>query len=166
MTKNSLRKSSSQSRMTRSPSYRGLSSSSLLASELKSRTRAMNTTPEMMLRTALHSLGGRYRLHARDLPGKPDIIFRRARIAVFVDGDFWHGRYWRRQRQKLLKGANPSYWVAKIRSNRARDRMHSKLLQDRGWTVLRFWESDIKDSPIAVALEVLENVSARFNSRQ
>jgi len=81
------------------------------------------------------------------LPGKPDIVFRRARVAVFVDGDFWHGRDWKRRKRRLELGANSAYWVKKISSNRARDRRHSGALRRLGWRVVRFWESEMKSAP-------------------
>jgi DNA mismatch endonuclease (patch repair protein) len=95
----------------------------------------------------LWRLGIRYRLHAADLPGKPDIVFRAARVVVFCDGDFWHGRRWSERREKLKRGINASYWTAKIAANMARDRRIARLLRRQGWTVVRLWETDILRDP-------------------
>lgn len=110
---------------------------------MHARIGARDTTPELLLRSALHSLGLRYRLHAPDLPGRPDIVFRRLRVAVFCDGDFWHGRDWARRRARLSQGSNAAYWIAKIESNMKRDRRNVRSLRDMGWTVVRLWERDI-----------------------
>ena len=103
--------------------------------------RSKHTKPEILLRKALWARGLRYRLHAKDLPGKPDIVFRRAWVVVFCDGDFWHGRDWEQRRAKLADGANPDYWINKIASNRERAVHQSQELEAAGWLVLRFWES-------------------------
>jgi len=83
---------------------------------------------------------------APELPGKPDIILRKARIVVFVDGDFWHGRHWKQRRAKLARGSNAAYWIPKIEANIARDRRVTRALRKDGWIVLRFWETDLLDS--------------------
>jgi DNA mismatch endonuclease (patch repair protein) len=93
-----------------------------MASHTKRRNKARSTEVAFALRRQPWSLGLRYRSHAKDLPGKPDIVFRRQRLAVFVDGDFWHGRDWEARRRKLAAGHNASYWLAKIGYNRERDR--------------------------------------------
>jgi DNA mismatch endonuclease (patch repair protein) len=91
------------------------------------------------------------------LPGKPDIVFSSSRVAVFCDGDFWHGRDWRRLSRKLHSGTNASYWIPKIKANRNRDRRNDRLLKRQGWTVIRIWEKDIRDNPeqTAKAIEKL-----------
>jgi len=107
------------------------------------RNKAKDTAPEILLRKALWSRGLRYRLHVSQLPGKPDIVFSRERVAVFVDGDFWHGRNWEELEKKLKRRANAEYWIAKIRYNRDRDREQRRALEEHGWTVIRLWETDI-----------------------
>jgi DNA mismatch endonuclease, patch repair protein len=82
-------------------------------------------------------------------------VFPRARLVVFCDGDFWHGKDWSRRRRKLATGANAPYWVAKIEANRARDRRRTAELRASGWTVLRVWESAIHAAPETVAREIL-----------
>jgi DNA mismatch endonuclease (patch repair protein) len=123
--------------------------------------RAKDTSPELELRGALWRLGLRYRLRPRDLPGRPDLVFRQKKVAVFCDGDFWHGRNWATQRQKLLKGANAEYWVAKIAYNRRRDKDHVRELQARGWIVVRLWETEIRGSPERAARKVLAALGER-----
>lgn len=100
------------------------------------------------------------------MPGRPDIVFPSRRLAVFCDGDFWHGKDWPRRRQKLEGGANGSYWVAKIEANRARDRRNTAALQSAGWTVLRVWESAIRTDARGVALDVLEVLARLTESRR
>jgi DNA mismatch endonuclease, patch repair protein len=143
------------------PSFRGYAPASKISSQTKSHNRSTNSSPEMSLRRALTSMGARYRLHASDLPGKPDLVFRRARLAIFVDGDFWHGRDWPKRRRKLQHGANPSYWVAKIAANRSRDRRHNRRLQSLGWAVVRLWESDIETSTRELAVRLIALVKRR-----
>ncbi len=103
-----------------------------------SNVRHFDTAPELVLRSALHRLGLRFRTHARDLPGRPDIVFRRSRVAVFVDGAFWHGFRFPAWRDKLSP-----YWQAKIQRNRVRDRHNFRKLRRLGWTVVRVWDHQI-----------------------
>jgi DNA mismatch endonuclease (patch repair protein) len=93
----------------------------------------------------------------KHLPGRPDIVFRRERVAIFCDGDFWHGRNWRRIKSKLAKGSNSGYWVNKIRNNMTRDRRYNAALKKEGWAVLRYWESDIltNSSDIAATIRTI-----------
>lgn len=101
------------------------------------------TKPELVLRRALWRIGLRYRKNADSLPGRPDIVFKRKRVAVFCDGDFWHGRDWPIRRAKLEGGNNSDYWIAKIERNIERDRNDTECLEAIGWKVLRVWEGDI-----------------------
>jgi DNA mismatch endonuclease, patch repair protein len=143
------------------PRFEGLTASSPRASAIKKRVTRHNTKPELRLRRALFAEGLRYRLHARHLPGRPDIVFPRARVAVFCDGDFWHGRNWRSRRQKLARGSNSSYWIAKIHANMLRDRRHDRELAARGWLVVRIWETDIVSDPTQQVKLVLRAVRTR-----
>ena len=131
-------------RLSRPPSYRGLTPASVQASLLaRGSSRKTDTKPELMLRRALWRRGLRYRKNFRDLPGKPDIVFRGPRVALFVDGDFWHGKDWPTLKAKLEKGHNAAYWLRKIQRNAARDREQDRGLRAAGWLVVRVWESDV-----------------------
>lgn len=106
-----------------------------------------NTKPEMLLRKELHSRGFRYRVNYKALPGKPDVAVTKARLAVFVDGDFWHGHNWVIRGYGSLKEElerYSQYWKDKILRNIERDQEVNEALSNMNWTVLRFWESDIK----------------------
>jgi DNA mismatch endonuclease, patch repair protein len=118
-----------------------------VTSRVMAANRAKNSRVELSLRRELHARGVRFRLHARDLPGRPDIVIRKYRLAIFVDGDFWHGNAWRRRGLQKLEddfNVNREYWVAKIRRNMERDREVTQQLQDDGWTVIRLWESSLR----------------------
>jgi DNA mismatch endonuclease (patch repair protein) len=78
-------------------------------------------------------------------------VLARPRIALFCDGDFWHGHNWRARKAKLSRGSNSAYWLAKIATNRQRDRLHNRALEREGWLVLRVWESTVKTNPARVA---------------
>lgn len=129
--------------MPKVPRFSAFKPASAAASLTKQRNRSRDTKAEMLLRRELSRRGLRYRLHTSDLAGKPDIVFRRAGVVVFCDGDFWHGRRWRRRRERLARGTNAPYWTAKIAANVARDRRNTKALRADGWIVLRLWETDI-----------------------
>jgi len=127
----------------RAPRFDGLSPASKAASRAKVGNKGADTRCECLLRSALWRLGLRFRKNSRQLPGKPDVVFSGQRLAVFCDGDFWHGRDWRRRKKKLSKGTNAAYWIAKIEANRERDRHQDKALREMGWTVIRVWETDV-----------------------
>lgn len=123
------------------------------------------TKPEIALRQAIWRRGLRYRLHRSDLAGKPDIAFVGLRIAIFCDGDFWHGRDWESRKERLKRGQNAGYWVAKIARNRERDREKERELTTAGWTVLRFWEGEINEDPEAAAELIEAAVAVAKDSR-
>ena len=143
------------------PSFTGLSPSSEAQSRAKRANPSRDTRAELLLRRELWKRGARYRLHRRDLVGKPDLAFVRARVAVFCDGDFWHGKGWPDDEQKLARGSNASYWRAKIAYNVERDQRVTGELVSQGWTVLRFWESEINADAADVAARVMQTVKAR-----
>ena len=129
-----------------SPSFRDQRPSSGRASQVLAAISNENTKPEVSLAKGLWARGLRYRKNVGALPGKPDLVFRKARVVVFVDGDFWHGKDWMARRAKLERGANAAYWIAKIEYNRRRDDDVTKQLNGAGWKVLRAWESDVRSS--------------------
>jgi DNA mismatch endonuclease (patch repair protein) len=96
-----------------------------------------------VLRKALWAAGFRYQKNVAHLAGKPDLAFPGARVAVFCDGDFWHGRDWHRREVKISAGNNGAYWVAKIQRNMQRDLLNTARLERAGWCVVRLWEGDI-----------------------
>lgn len=115
-----------------------------LTPEQRSRTmariRSRDTQPELLLRRELWRRGARgYRLNVRALPGRPDLSWRTRQVAVFVDGAFWHGHP-----SSFREGKSGSYWDKKIRRNMERDRAADAALREMGWTVLRFWDFDLR----------------------
>lgn len=112
-----------------------------------SKIRCSGTGIEKILMRALWDLGMRYRKNRRDIPGTPDICFKKAKVAVFCDSEFWHGKNWHLLKNQLQKGPDPDYWIPKIHKNRARDREVNRELRGNGWIVLRFWGKDIKEHP-------------------
>ena len=104
--------------------------------------RSSETKIEQILRKALWHEGIRYRKNYNKLIGKPDIVITKYKIAIFCDGDFWHGR----DNCENIVASNKKYWLEKIKKNKERDLDTTIALRDNGWTVLRFWESDIKKS--------------------
>ena len=108
-------------------------------SYMMSRVRSKDTTPELLVRKRAHSRGLRFRKHCRELYGCPDLVFANARVAVFVDGDYWHGWRFSTWSAKLAP-----YWKQKIEGNRRRDRRNFSRLRRDGWTVIRIWEHDVQ----------------------
>ena len=104
--------------------------------------RSKNTTPEMNVRRATHALGLRFRLHGADLPGKPDLVFRRWNTALFVHGCFWHSHHCERAR---LPKTNVDYWTKKLQRNTVRDKETIRLLKKSGWRCAVIWECQAKD---------------------
>ena len=123
-----------------------------ITSRIMASVRSANTQPEIQLQRAARSLGRRFRVCVKDMPGCPDVVFPRERVAVFVDGDFWHGRQWRLRghhslESQFARSHNRAYWVHKIRRNVQRDRQITRLLRKLGWRVVRLWESDLRSYP-------------------
>lgn len=137
------------------PRFDNLLPSSERASRTLSRVARSGTQCERMLRAELRRLGLTFRRNVSDLPGKPDIVFVAHRTVVFCDGDFWHGRYWKKRRERLQRGANAGYWLAKIESNRARDKRHVQNLRQLGWRVIRVWEGDIRKDAAGAAEKIV-----------
>ena len=134
-----------------------------MTSRMMARVRNKDSRAELALRRALHAAGVRYRLHASDLLGRPDLVIRSRRLAVFVDGDLWHGNpdeVRRRGRASLaeLFPTRTEWWVTKIERTVQRDREVTSALRAQGWTVLRLWEHDVLRDPDGCARSVLDAV--------
>ena len=114
-------------------------------SENMRRIKSKDTSIELLLRKRLWQEGIRYRKNYSCLPGKPDIAITKYKIAIFCDGEFFHGKDWNTLKQRLSKGQNSKYWVDKIERNITRDRINDKMLLYYDWVVLHFWENDIKN---------------------
>jgi len=138
--------------------------SSRAISETMRRVKSTHTSAELRLRKALWLRGLRYRLHPAGLPGKPDIVLPTHRVAIFVDGDFWHGNQWRIRGLSCLEdqfrgNPNAAYWISKIKRNVERDRQWDELLAQQGWKVVRCWESEIRKDLPGCVQRVVEAIS-------
>jgi DNA mismatch endonuclease, patch repair protein len=150
-----------QTATPRTPSFAALRPRSSHASIVaKASSRKRDTRCELALRRALHAHGLRYRVDVSTLPGRPDIVFPRAKVAIFCDGDFWHGRRLQARISKLATGYNSEYWIAKVTRNVERDRQQRRKLRRMGWTVLRFWETDILRNTAVIANKVRQSLRA------
>jgi len=125
-----------------------------------SRIRSRDTSIENIFRKALWKEGVHYRKNYKKLPGKPDIAITKYKIAVFCDGEFWHGKDWGKRKEKLE--TNRGYWIPKIERNIERDNETDTKLDHLGWTVLRFWGQDIKKNLTACVKEVKEAILAKM----
>ena len=119
-------------------------------SQIMARIKSKNTKPELLLRRALWKRGLRYRVNVSGLPGRPDIVFLRARIAVFVDGAFWHGKKLSEERLARMS----QYWREKIRKNVERDQTNTKTLEMSGWRVLRYDDRDVGRQAEQIAADI------------
>ncbi len=111
-------------------------------SKIMSKIRGKNTKPELAFRKALYAKGYRYRIDYKKLIGKPDIALPKYKTVIFIDGDYWHGRYWEERKPKIK--TNREFWIAKFERNIQRDTEVNLALNQIGYTVFRFWESEIK----------------------
>lgn len=127
-------------------------------SEIMRAIRGKDTKPEMRVRSALHRLGHRFRLHCKELPGKPDIILPKYHLAIFVNGCFWHGH-------DCPRGARPAvrkkFWNQKLDRNMERDKSNHRTLREMGWHVEVMWECQIHRSLDAALLPVIRRLSAQ-----
>lgn len=105
--------------------------------------KSKDTSIEVTLRKALWSRGYRYRKNDKRLPGKPDIVLPKYKIAIFCDSEFFHGKDWEVLKPQLMRGKNAEFWLGKISKNQQRDDEVNKQLQYLGWTVIRFWGKEI-----------------------
>ena len=114
-------------------------------SEIMSHIRAKGMKPEILVRRLAHSMGYRYRLHRKDLPGKPDLVFPSLRKVIFVHGCFWHQHADPACKIARLPKSNRGYWLPKLERNAARDVEHAANLDELGWKVLVLWECEVKE---------------------
>jgi DNA mismatch endonuclease (patch repair protein) len=125
-----------------------------------SRIKGKDTKPEMIVRRFLHANGFRYRLHVKDLPGKPDIVLPKYRTVIFVHGCFWHGhegcKYFK------IPGTRTKWWVEKIKQNRIKDKKANKILRNVGWTTIIIWECKIKPN---MRTKTLNELLSKLNTK-
>lgn len=110
-------------------------------SNIMKKIKGKETRPELALRRALWAKGYRYRKNHGLLPGKPDIVITKYKIAIFVDGEFWHGFNWKEKKSKIR--SNRDYWINKIEGNMNRDQKNNEALINMGYTVIRFWSNQV-----------------------
>lgn len=122
-------------------------------SALMGKIRAKDSKPEMVLRKLIWATGLRYRKNVKKLPGKPDIVFAQYKLAVFIDGEFWHGHNWVEKREKIK--TNRDFWIPKIERNIQRDLEVTQHLQTMGFKVIRFWEHELRHDAYACLLTVI-----------
>ena len=119
-----------------------------------SRIRSKNTKPEMLLRGKLFAAGFRYRLNVKNLPGKPDLVFKKYKTAVFIHGCFWHGH--EHCRYFVVPKTRTDFWMKKINGNIKRDHENEHKLLEAGWQVLTVWECELKKGCIDETIESLQ----------
>ena len=130
-------------------------------SRIMKKIKSANTSIEIKLRKALWNKGYRYRKNYKNLPGTPDIVLTKYKIAIFCDGEFFHGKDWEVLKPRLEKSNNSEFWISKISRNRERDDEVNKRLLFEGWTVIRFWGDDIKkhtDECVKVVEEAIQDM--------
>lgn len=125
--------------------------------------RYKDTKIEMVLRKELWSRGIRYRKNCKDVSGKPDIVFKGKKVAVFCDSEFWHGYDWGNQKDRI--GTRRDYWFPKIERNMERDREVNNLLRSNGWTVIRFWGKQISKDTKGCADEIQKTLEKRNDEK-
>lgn len=113
-------------------------------SKMMSKIHSKNTKPELIFRKALWKRGIRYRVNNKQLPGKPEVIIKKYKLAIFIDGEYWHVYNWDERKPKLK--TNPRFWIPKIERNMQRDKEVNQQLQNMEYTIFRFWVHEIKDN--------------------
>jgi DNA mismatch endonuclease (patch repair protein) len=125
-------------------------------SKIMSKIRGKNTKPELAFRKALYAEGYRYRVDYKKLIGKPDIALKKYKTVIFIDGEYWHGHDWEARKPKIK--TNREFWIAKIERNIQRDYEVNQELERLGYTIFRFWESEVKKELDRCLKEVLEHL--------
>lgn len=127
-----------------------------------SKVKLKNGTAEQLLAKQLWHLGYRYRKNYKGLPGSPDIVISKYKVAVFVDGEFWHGQDWNNRKERLKR--NREYWIEKIEENIRRDQRVNTELQDKGWTVIRFWEKEVLKDTTKCVDKIVSEIQKRTSN--
>jgi DNA mismatch endonuclease, patch repair protein len=132
-------------------------------SQIMSRVSGKNTKPELIVRSLLHRMGYRFRLHRKDLPGKPDITLPKYKKVIFIHGCFWHGH--KHCKRSSLPNTNREFWEHKIRSNAQRDYKNISSLTEKGWEVMVLWSCQIKNKEdlISKLIEFIENKKKEYS---
>lgn len=126
-------------------------------SKLMSKIRSKNTQIEVIFRKKLWEYGLRYRLHMKGLPGKPDIVMKKHKLVIFIDGEFWHGYNWEDRKTKIK--TNRDYWIPKIERNMQRDVENNIKLKKLGFLVIRFWEHEVRKDLIGCVQIIIKHLS-------
>lgn len=119
-----------------------------------SRVKLKDGSLEMIIRSELHRRGYRFKKHVKTLPGSPDAVFAKEKVAVFIDGDFWHGYRFPAWEHKLK-----DFWKEKIKANRRRDQKNFRKLRRMGWRVIRLWQHDIERDPESCIIRIIAAVT-------
>lgn len=126
-------------------------------SEIMSKVRSSNTTPEIVIKKLLKKQNIVFEMYSKDIFGKPDFVFRKEKLAIFIDGCFWHGC----KIHRTIPETNREFWKRKIDYNKKRRIKIKKLLMKKGWKVLEFWEHDVNKNPYEVVSKILEKLNCR-----
>lgn len=130
-------------------------------SKIMSHIKSKDTSVEMMVRRRLFAMGYRYRVNYKALPGKPDIVFTKKKIAIFIHGCYWHG-HGCGSRYAHTSQSNKAYWGPKIERTKQRDQEHIQALEDNGWKVIILWECQIKTDFETVIRALTNTISQRY----
>ncbi len=128
-------------------------------SKMMGKIRGKNTKPELAFRKALYKAGYRYRIDYKKIIGKPDIVLKKYKTVIFIDGEYWHGYNWQERKQNIK--TNREFWIPKIERNMQRDQEVNQALKEQGYTVFRFWERSIKkdlDHCLAIVLDHIQSI--------
>lgn len=131
-------------------------------SKIMSKIKGTDTKPEMMLRREIWKKGYRYRKNNKALPGKPDISIKKYKLAIFVDGEFWHGYNWSEKKEQIK--SNRKFWIPKIERNMQRDRENEKKLKEKGYKVIRYWANEVKEDVSACAEPIIKYIESKKQS--
>lgn len=126
--------------------------------------KASGTKPEILFAKALFALGYRYRKNNKNVFGKPDLTFKKLKLAIFIDGEFWHGKDWETRKHAIK--SNIKFWHSKIERNIERDKEVNAKLLEQGWTVLRFWDKEVMKELERCIEEIEDVIKALANKKQ